>query len=273
MSNTSNPASKQAVELTGQLEKLLKTIQALSLLEKDLLKEKLRKIYSLVDSLATIDEAPTGKLSEQATADNQGLAQAGQEESIRSQVMATLFSNKSRTGSEAENKTESPTVNYTGLHHDAGTNDRNPASASVEVEFAATDANMSTSAEKQHKKTDNTVAEPGTLGTQYKATETVADKIGKSESGGVRLEEKLKHQPLEDLRQSIGINERFLFTNNFFGGNQQEYLQFIDRINTLHDFEEAIAFARDTIHPNTSTPGNAEAMEHFEELLRRRFKP
>jgi hypothetical protein len=48
------------------------------------------------------------------------------------------------------------------------------------------------------------------------------------------------HKPLADIKAAIGINEKFLFINELFGGSMQEYTQAIQELNQARSLEEAL---------------------------------
>src|SRR5207247_6836586 len=79
-----------------------------------------------------------------------------------------------------------------------------------------------------------------TIGSRYAAEETLSDRITQS---GVprRLSDELQQKPLEDLRVSIGLNERFAIMNELFGGNQQAFYTAIDKLNTSGSYDSARA--------------------------------
>jgi hypothetical protein len=60
---------------------------------------------------------------------------------------------------------------------------------------------------------------------------SVADKISQSMSDN-SVANKLQQKPLADIRAAIGINEKFLFINELFNGNLQEYNHAIQALNT-----------------------------------------
>ncbi len=53
------------------------------------------------------------------------------------------------------------------------------------------------------------------------------------------LAAKLAKQRIENLNSAIGINEKFLFTNELFDGNTEQFLQTIDDLNNCSTLEEA----------------------------------
>jgi outer membrane biosynthesis protein TonB len=45
-----------------------------------------------------------------------------------------------------------------------------------------------------------------------------------------------------DIRQAVSIGDRFLFQRELFGGNAEKLQQTLTELNTLHSFDEAVAF-------------------------------
>lgn len=61
--------------------------------------------------------------------------------------------------------------------------------------------------------------------------ETVADKFGSEDDSSIAG--KMQQSQIEDLRQAIGINEKFLFINGLFNGDLGRYNRAIDEFNEL----------------------------------------
>jgi outer membrane biosynthesis protein TonB len=55
------------------------------------------------------------------------------------------------------------------------------------------------------------------------------------------LSDKLKHRPLTNLSDAIGINDRFLFINEIFDGNKDAYSQAISRLDKAESLSDAMA--------------------------------
>jgi hypothetical protein len=53
------------------------------------------------------------------------------------------------------------------------------------------------------------------------------------------LAAKLAKQKIENLVTSLGINEKFLFTNELFEGNTEQFIKTINELNNLASFDEA----------------------------------
>ncbi|MGZ8553254.1 MAG: hypothetical protein ACXWV8_07605, partial [Chitinophagaceae bacterium] len=57
--------------------------------------------------------------------------------------------------------------------------------------------------------------------------------------GKTELVEVLKETPIKDLRKAIGINDRFLFINDLFRGDEVMYERSIKTINSFNIYPEA----------------------------------
>lgn len=59
------------------------------------------------------------------------------------------------------------------------------------------------------------------------------------------LAEKLKRSKIQDLKTAIPLNKKFLFMNTLFEGENTQYNQAIDKLNTVHGLEEARKYLRE----------------------------
>jgi hypothetical protein len=56
-------------------------------------------------------------------------------------------------------------------------------------------------------------------------------------------------KPAADIRQSIGINDKYLFMSELFGNNKEEYERVLDKINTFSSYNEAEIWLTVNINP------------------------
>ncbi len=59
------------------------------------------------------------------------------------------------------------------------------------------------------------------------------------------LTSKMQSRPILDLRNSIGLNEKFLFIKELFKGRPDQYNHCIDMLNQTSSYEEALKFIKD----------------------------
>lgn len=103
------------------------------------------------------------------------------------------------------------------------------------------------------------------------AAPTLADKIAQNRPN---LEEKLEHRAMQhkvaDLRQVIGINDKFLFMSELFHNNMKLYTDFILRLNALTTMEEAMEACSEAAAQN-SWQEDSLAVRTFYKILERKF--
>lgn len=77
----------------------------------------------------------------------------------------------------------------------------------------------------------------------------------------------LKAQPLTNLSEAIGVNDKFLFIREIFSGNQESYNQAISRI----DKAESLADARAILLSYTDESKENDASKLLLDLVKRKF--
>lgn len=107
-----------------------------------------------------------------------------------------------------------------------------------------------------------------TIAGNYKEQQSLHHKIGKTKTE--RYSDKLQQQPVVDLKRSIGINEKFAFMNELFGGNQQQYTQSIETLNNFSNYEEAQAHLQN-LASDMKWNISSNTYQELDELVKRRF--
>ncbi len=111
---------------------------------------------------------------------------------------------------------------------------------------------------------------PTTVASKYKEQETLYDKISKNQHSAT-IAEKLSTKPVIDLRKSIGINERFAFINELFEGNQQLFMESIDKLNNMPVYDDARKVLYEELAGKMKWNTNAKTFSDLDELVKRRF--
>ena len=125
-----------------------------------------------------------------------------------------------------------------------------------------------------------------------RVSETIAEKAAIREGEEMRLNEKLAgeqnsvndqtrasktvldyHQNtrIEGITSAISLNQRFLFTNNLFGGNIQAFSHALDEIELCKDFSEAKELILKKYVPRYMWDITGAEAEEFIEIVKRRF--
>ena len=76
---------------------------------------------------------------------------------------------------------------------------------------------------------------------------------------------------IENIRNNISLNQKFLFINNLFGGNSQIFNQAIDELEVCGSFQEAKEQMLKKYMPQFKWSLNSPETEEFLDLLKRRF--
>ncbi len=85
------------------------------------------------------------------------------------------------------------------------------------------------------------------------------------------LAEKLKEEPLKDLKKGIGVNDRFLFINELFRGDEAMYERSIKTINNFSILAEAEYWIRRELKVKIGWNDSDPVVKQFDQLVRRRF--
>jgi len=83
--------------------------------------------------------------------------------------------------------------------------------------------------------------------------------------------ERLKHEPIKDLRKAIGINDRFVFINELFRGDEATYERSIKTLNSFYNFAEAEYWINRELMLRLGWDRDSDMVKHFYQLVKRRF--
>jgi len=98
--------------------------------------------------------------------------------------------------------------------------------------------------------------------------ESLNDKL---KQGKTELFEILKETPVKDLRKAIGINDRFLFIDDLFRGDEAMYERSIKTINSFTIYPEAEYWIIRELKIKLGWDNENKTVQHFDQLVKRRF--
>lgn len=110
-----------------------------------------------------------------------------------------------------------------------------------------------------------------TLAQQVKENKESASLNDRLKHGATELIEVLKETPIKDLRKAIGINDRFLFINDLFRGDESTYERSIRTINGFNIFAEAEYWINRELKVKLGWNAEDPAVLLFDQLVKRRF--
>jgi hypothetical protein len=98
--------------------------------------------------------------------------------------------------------------------------------------------------------------------------ESLNDKL---KQGKTELFEVLKETPVKDLRKAVGINDRFLFIDDLFRGDEAMYERSIKTINGFNIYAEAEYWIIRELKVKLGWDNENKSVQHFDQLVKRRF--
>lgn len=85
------------------------------------------------------------------------------------------------------------------------------------------------------------------------------------------LTDKLLDIPVKDLKKAIGINDRYLYINELFRGDEAMYERSIKTINSFSIWPEAEYWIRRELKTKLGWVDSHETVKQFDNLIKRRF--
>ncbi|MCW3073085.1 MAG: hypothetical protein JWP69_154 [Flaviaesturariibacter sp.] len=98
--------------------------------------------------------------------------------------------------------------------------------------------------------------------------ESLNDKLKEDKT---ELAHSLKTEPIKDLRKGIGVNDKFLFINELFRGDEAMYERSIKTINAFHILPEAEYWINRELKVKLGWSDTKDTVQHFYAVVRRRF--
>lgn len=87
----------------------------------------------------------------------------------------------------------------------------------------------------------------------------------------IELGSMLQGSPIRDLKKAIGINDRYLFINELFRGDETMYERSLKTINSFTILPEAEYWIQRELKVKLGWSEQSESVHHFDQLVRRRF--
>lgn len=85
------------------------------------------------------------------------------------------------------------------------------------------------------------------------------------------LAAKLQNRPVGDLKSAIGINDKFLFVNELFGGSMEKYNRSIENLNDIQTYNGALIYL-DELKVELQWNSNNVAYKKLADLVRLKFE-
>ena len=101
-----------------------------------------------------------------------------------------------------------------------------------------------------------------------KWSESLNEKLSEKKT---ELAEKLKEEPLRDIRKAIGLNDRYIFISELFRGDEAMYERSLKTINHFSIYPEAEFWIQRELKLKLGWKEDHPFVKQFDQLVRRRF--
>ena len=99
-------------------------------------------------------------------------------------------------------------------------------------------------------------------------TQIIHDQLKQTEND---ISSGFQEAPIRDLKKAIGINDRYLFINELFRGDETMYERSLKTINGFAIFPEAQYWIQRELKVKLGWNDRSETVDHFHQLVKRRF--
>lgn|GEM_PF-1024492 len=246
----------QAVDdLKDQVSYHLQRDKALHPIEKESLLHALRHIYEMVFDMETKRLYPTDMDPTYPQTDSKP-----------AQIPAEKADITTRTLNQLEDKAQQAEVSTP-----------HPVSDQTAVDESNTTVNTESQTHKAPKKEIDIIPKPVSDKAAQPSpdlfssfySESIADKLAEQPDNSIAA--RLEQTAIPDLRQAIGINEKFLFINELFGGSLKAYNQAIEELNSFQSLNGARTYLIE-LSVAHSWPVESEAKEKLAQLIARKLE-
>jgi hypothetical protein len=119
-------------------------------------------------------------------------------------------------------------------------------------------------------------AAPAVENSQVNLAEVKTDPLlGASEKIEIKevkeVKDHLVMEPIKDLRSAIGINDKFQFIQELFGGDEKSFEVGIKTINAFKIFPEAQFYIKRELREKNNWDEESNVVKQFDQLIKRRF--
>ncbi len=114
----------------------------------------------------------------------------------------------------------------------------------------------------------NTEKKPLSDTLPFEYPESLNDRLKESK---IELSQSLTTMPIKDLKKAIGVNDRFLFINELFRGDEPMYERSIKTIQNFSIYAEAEFWIRRELKIKIGWLDSHPVVKQFDQLVKRRF--
>jgi hypothetical protein len=101
------------------------------------------------------------------------------------------------------------------------------------------------------------------------ASASINDRFAQTETAS--LADQFSKQPIKDLINAIGVNEKFLFIEQLFNDDGESYKEQLEALNSMNSFEDAINYINNELQDKFDWKLKGTVEKKFIRLVQRRF--
>lgn len=174
---------------------------------------------------------------------------------------------------EADNKVEADTIEYQQqIARMAGNWKENWEPANPYVEAFSKVVSLQT---ESLWKTDDSLSEKKENGTSKNVNDQYSKRVvslnEKLQKDQTTLADQHLNKKVENIKQSLTLNQKFMFVNELFAGNSDEFGIILDRIEKCTNYHEAIKILDDHSSERSQWDMESDAVKELIDLVSRRF--
>ncbi len=240
--------------LDGHIKRLMKNPGQLHEIDIDLMSGKLKEIYALVHELQSETSYEAASETEKMEPEKEVMnTEIPQDFDIKEDIP------------HAEKKPEPETV------LSAEEEDKTIEEKPIKTETArASDPEVEPEpeAEQRPEEKEPIMPEAKTTADLFSGSATIADSFQEGEDKSIAAN--MIPQPVQDLKMAIGINDKFLFINELFGGSPSDYNEAIEKLNLAGGLQEAENTLAD-YEAQHKWDDHSEASNRLKQLIEKKF--
>ena len=233
----------------------------ISSIDKDLILEKIRKVYETV-----LSNKAVSKTTEIIT---KSKPQVPIIKPVKKEVVAEPVKPVENVNDSLIDFSEKPAEKIESTVNEKKQTNAIPTLFEVEPIVSPTAIKEEDTIPVKKEKTETLKQNPSskTISDHYRESksQTVSDLMSKFNTNDISNKQNLK--PIKNLKSAISINDRIMFTNELFDNDPDFYNEVIEKINGMNDLNEALEYLGIEINIDD----DSEAVKKFIELVHRRF--
>ncbi|KAB1062800.1 hypothetical protein [Salibacter halophilus] len=266
------------IELLNSDADVLKSSQQLSEKQIDELLSHVQQVQQKLSVLKFMLELPDGEevvVTQNAVESNSEKEEKpAQHESIMHQVddfEESIAEDAEEVKEDERSEPESETLS--GEKPDEQKTEPVEEKKEEEIEEEQPKADSEDSAEKTEDRSEEKSEEVEEKSAEKGSDHEVEEKstIEDSSPSNNSLADYLGSKRIDDLKTAIGLNERFLFSNELFDGNMEAFNRALSELNHLESYEHANNYVEKQLKPTYEWDMESETTVAFMSLIQRRF--